>query len=189
MQNSLIFFFHIYFSLQKMPRYVAPNARPDERIEQVNSARGRNQYRHLIVVGNTSKYIGDEERDSATNVTHKWLVYIATKAAVPIDKIVSKVRFFLHESYRPNDIVEVLSAPFQIAKRGWGEFPLRVQLYFHPHLHQKPIQILHNLVLDKKHSGLQTMGMCFGRCVDMNRLNIFFFFYILQEPKLLSSFG
>lgn len=143
--------------LQKIPRYVAPNA-PDKRIEQVNSARGRNQYRHLIVVGNTSKYIGDEERDSNSNVTHKWLVYIATKTTVPIDKIVCKVRFFLHESYRPNDLVEVLSPPFQIAKRGWGEFPLRVQLFFHPHLQQKPIQILHNLVLDKKHSGLQTMG-------------------------------
>lgn len=147
-----------FSSLQKVPRYIAPTMSTTNRIEQVNSARGRNQFRHLIVVGNTSKFIGDEEKDSATNVTHKWLVYISAKTSIPIEKIVSKARFFLHESYRPNDIVEVQSPPFQIAKRGWGEFPLRVQLYFHSHLQQKPIQILHNLVLDKKHSGLQTMG-------------------------------
>lgn len=48
--------------------------------------------------------------------------------------------------------------PFQISKRGWGEFPIRVQLYFHAHLIQKPLQIFHTLVLDKKHTGLQTMG-------------------------------
>lgn len=45
-----------------------------------------------------------------------------------------------------------------MAKRGWGEFPIRVQLHFHEHLLQKPLQIIHTLVLDKKHSGLQTMG-------------------------------
>lgn len=50
------------------------------------------------------------------------------------------------------------SPPFKLAKRGWGEFPIRVQLHFHDHLLQKPLQIVHTLVLDKKHSGLQTMG-------------------------------
>lgn len=50
------------------------------------------------------------------------------------------------------------SPPFKLAKRGWGEFPIRVQLHFHEHLLQKPLQIFHTLVLDKKHSGLQTMG-------------------------------
>lgn len=91
-------------------------------------------------------------------MTHKWLVYVATKTSLPIEKIISKVRFFLHESYQPNDIIEVASPPFQLAKRGWGEFTLRLQLYFHAYLQQKPIQIFHNLVLDKRHTGLQTMG-------------------------------
>lgn len=51
------------------------------------------------------------------------------------------------------------SPPFQITKRGWGEFPVRVQLYFHSHLMQKPLQICHTLILDKKHTGMQTMGL------------------------------
>lgn len=50
------------------------------------------------------------------------------------------------------------SPPFKLAKRGWGEFPVRAQLHFHEHLLQKPLQIFHTLVLDKRHSGLQTMG-------------------------------
>lgn len=54
------------------------------------------------------------------------------------------------------------SPPFQITKRGWGEFPVRVQLYFHEHLGQKPLQIFHTIILDKKHTGLQTMGEFFG---------------------------
>lgn len=50
------------------------------------------------------------------------------------------------------------SPPFQISRRGWGEFPIRVQLYFHERINQKPLQIYHNLILDKKMTGLQTMG-------------------------------
>lgn len=142
----------------KKPRYVAPSTSMQQ-IPQINSARGRNQYRHLLVVGNTSKYIGDEEAELATSVTHKWLVYVAAKTAIPVEKIVDRVRFFLHESYKPNDVVDVTSPPYQLAKRGWGEFPIRVQLHFHEHLLQKPLQIYHMLVLDKKHTGLQTMGM------------------------------
>lgn len=62
------------------------------------------------------------------------------------------------------DLFDVFSAcgssypPFQLSKRGWGEFPVRIQLFFHDHLGQKPLQIFHTLVLDKKRTGLQSMG-------------------------------
>ncbi|KAJ6642351.1 YEATS domain-containing protein 2 [Pseudolycoriella hygida] len=139
----------------KIPRYISPK-KSDIQIEKINSSRGRNQTSHLIVVGNTSRYIGDEKWEK--EVTHKWLVYIKTKTSVEIENLVVKVRFFLHPSYQPNDVIEVDSPPFQIARRGWGEFPIRVQLYFHKHINQKPLQIVHNLKLDKKLTGLQTMG-------------------------------
>lgn len=80
------------------------------------------------------------------------------KTATPIEQIVAKVRFYLHESYKPNDIVEITSPPFHLSKRGWGEFPVRLILYFHPHIQEKPMQLFHNLLLDKKHTGLQTIG-------------------------------
>lgn len=67
--------------------------------------RGSNQTKHLIVVGNTSKYIGMEDPSDST--THKWLIYIISKSKIPIEKIVYKARFFLHSSYNPNDIIDV----------------------------------------------------------------------------------
>lgn len=116
----------------KKPRYVAPSS-SSQTIPQINSARGRNHYRHLLVVGkfnssifkrhlmkfysvdvlmvrfkgNTSKYIGDEEAGLSTNVTHKWLVYVTAKTEIPVEKIVKSVRFFLHESYKPNHVADV----------------------------------------------------------------------------------
>lgn len=60
-----------------------------------------------IPKGNVSKYIGDEEAGLSTSVTHKWVIYVAAKTAVPVERIVSRARFFLHESYKPNDVVEV----------------------------------------------------------------------------------
>lgn len=139
----------------KVPRYIPPIEKPVN-IPSLNSSRHRNQTRHLIVVGNTSKYIGNEK--SKDGVTHKWLVYIKTKTDIPLEAFVKKVRFFLHPSYKPNDVVEVQSPPFQLSRRGWGEFPIRIQLYFDAKTQQKPLQVYHNLVLDRRMTGLQTMG-------------------------------
>uniref|UniRef100_A0A1A9WFY5 YEATS domain-containing protein n=1 Tax=Glossina brevipalpis TaxID=37001 RepID=A0A1A9WFY5_9MUSC len=129
----------------------------------LNAARLNNKIKHLIVVGNISKYIGDEtEQDrkpTSHNLTHKWLVYVQAKESrTPLENYIKKVRFFLHQSYRPNDVVDVRFPPFQVARRGWGEFPIRVQLFFHASYYQKPVQLLHNIVLDKTLSGLQTLG-------------------------------
>lgn len=139
----------------KVPRYIPPIEKPLD-IPSLNSSRHRNQTRHLIVVGNTSKYIGNEK--SKDGVTHKWLVYIKTKTDIPLETFVKKVRFFLHPSYKPNNIVEVQNPPFQLSRRGWGEFPIRIQLYFDAATQQKPLQVFHNLVLDRRMTGLQTMG-------------------------------
>lgn len=90
----------------KVPRYISPT-KIDRQFDKINTARGRNQSRHLIAVGNTSKYIGDDSTQQG-GVTHKWLVYVRTKTdEASVEEIVAKVRFFLHPSYRPNDVVEV----------------------------------------------------------------------------------
>lgn len=75
-------------------------------ISSLNSARCSNQTKHLIVVGNTSKYINLE--DPSDSSTHKWLIYVQSKTSIPIENFVSKVRFYLHPSYSPNDIVEIV---------------------------------------------------------------------------------
>lgn len=139
---------------KKIPRYVPPkNAIP----EAPGPSRGhRNKIRKRIIVGNISKWIPPEWREDKTS--HKWTVYVrGSKEEADIGGYVAKVRFLLDPSYRPNDVVEVSSSPFHLSRRGWGEFPLRVQLHFKNSLN-KPIDIIHPLKLDRTFTGLQTLG-------------------------------
>lgn len=48
--------------------------------------------------------------------------------------------------------------PFHLSRRGWGEFPVRVQIFFHCSLN-KPVDIIHNLKLDRTYTGRQTLGI------------------------------
>ncbi|KAL6082033.1 hypothetical protein STEG23_029418, partial [Scotinomys teguina] len=47
--------------------------------------------------------------------------------------------------------------PFHLTRRGWGEFPVRVQVHFKDS-QNKRIDIIHNLKLDRTYTGLQTLG-------------------------------
>ena len=111
-----------------------------------------------VIVGNTSKYIPMEKREANDKSTHKWMVYVRGPPNEPhLDKFIKKVWFFLHPSYRPNDIVEVSKQPFHLTRRGWGEFPIRVQLHFLDQ-RNKRVDIIHELKLDRTYTGLQTLG-------------------------------
>ncbi|EEC14279.1 yeats2, putative [Ixodes scapularis] len=112
-----------------------------------------------VIVGNVSKYISSEKRDPTDHATHKWMVYVRCPPGEPeIASVVRKVRFFLHPSYRPNDLVEVTEAPFQLVRKGWGEFPLRVQLHFRERWN-KPVDVIHSLKVG-------------GGVSSMNRLHV-----------------
>ncbi|XP_027717599.1 YEATS domain-containing protein 2 isoform X1 [Vombatus ursinus] len=111
-----------------------------------------------IVVGNVSKYIPPDKREDNDQSTHKWMVYVRGSRREPsINHFVKKVWFFLHPSYKPNDLVEVREPPFHLTRRGWGEFPVRVQVHFKDN-QNKRIDIIHNLKLDRTYTGLQTLG-------------------------------
>ncbi|KAK1879435.1 YEATS domain containing protein 2 [Dissostichus eleginoides] len=111
-----------------------------------------------IVVGNVSRYIPPDKREENDQSTHKWMVYVRGSRREPsIDHFVKKVWFFLHPSYKPNDLVEVSEAPFHLTRRGWGEFPVRIQIHFNDP-RNKRIDIIHQLKLDRTYTGLQTLG-------------------------------
>lgn len=130
--------------------------RTQENPTTVRGIRYKNKIR--VIVGNVSKYISSDKRDPNDHSTHKWMVYVRCPPGDPdISSLVHKVRFFLHPSYRPNDLVEVTEAPFHLVRKGWGEFPLRVQLHFRDRWN-KPVDVIHNLKLDKTYTGLQTLG-------------------------------
>uniref|UniRef100_A0A8D2ZGV7 YEATS domain-containing protein 2 n=1 Tax=Scophthalmus maximus TaxID=52904 RepID=A0A8D2ZGV7_SCOMX len=98
-----------------------------------------------IVVGNVSKYIPPDKREENDQSTHKWMVYVRGSRREPsIDHFVKKVWFFLHPSYKPNDLVEVSEPHFHLTRRGWGEFPVRIQIHFKDP-RNKRIDIIHQL--------------------------------------------
>uniref|UniRef100_A0A8B9MYU7 YEATS domain-containing protein 2 n=1 Tax=Accipiter nisus TaxID=211598 RepID=A0A8B9MYU7_9AVES len=124
----------------------------------LNDETSRLYVKKTIVVGNVSKYIPPDKREENDQSTHKWMVYVRGSRREPsINHFVKKVWFFLHPSYKPNDLVEVREPPFHLTRRGWGEFPVRVQIHFKD-TQNKRIDIIHNLKLDRTYTGLQTLG-------------------------------
>lgn len=110
-----------------------------------------------LIVGNTSQFIDPKVRGSDGS-THKWMMYVrGPSGEADISGFVKYVIFFLHPSYHPNDIVKVTRPPFHLTRLGWGEFPVRVQLEF-TDSRNKPVDVIHNLVLDRTHTGQQTLG-------------------------------
>ena len=111
-----------------------------------------------LIVGNTSQFLDPSARSTIDGSTHKWMVYVRGPGKqADISSFVKAVRFFLHPSYHPNDIIRVSKPPFHLTRYGWGEFPVRVQLEFTDKVN-KHVDIIHKLVLDRTHTGHQTLG-------------------------------
>ncbi|CAO3643196.1 unnamed protein product [Mucor hiemalis] len=86
-----------------------------------------------IIVGNVSKFLNPEGRDpELKQFTHKWMIYVVEppQSKQEVSAFITGVRFHLHPSYKPHDVVDVTEAPFKLTRLGWGEFPIRVQLFF-----------------------------------------------------------
>lgn len=76
----------------------------------------------------------------------------------PVGAFITCVRFHLHPSYKPNDVVDVTESPFKLTRFGWGEFPIRIQLFFVDKKRNKAVDLIHHLKLDNSHSGKQLLG-------------------------------
>lgn len=115
-----------------------------------------------IIVGNTSKHLKREcsenpDQRASDKATHKWMVYVRGITDDDISKFVKKVRFHLDSSYKPNDVLEVSEHPFQITRRGWAPFVIRVQLFFKDQ-RNKPVSVFHQIKLDQNNTGKETLG-------------------------------
>ncbi|CAG8516136.1 5477_t:CDS:2 [Diversispora eburnea] len=129
-----------------------------------------------IVVGNVSKWIAPEKRDpKLQKYTHKWMVYVTGPPHdLDITSFIQRVRYFLHPSYRPLDIVDVTESPFQLIRYGWGEFPIKIQLNF-VDKKNKPVYVIHELKLDDTHSGKQILGKERAFDIELDRNTQFIF--------------
>ncbi|XP_054272737.1 uncharacterized protein LOC128993011 [Macrosteles quadrilineatus] len=134
------------------PQYIPPKipGNPQEN----SSVRGNTKMHMRVLIGNVAKQI---EQDGNFNpATHKWMVYVrSAPGSLAVDEQVSKVHFFLHPSYKPNDVITIYKPPFTLNRRGWGEFPMRVQLHF-KNSSNKPADIIHHLKLNGARSGHHT---------------------------------
>ncbi len=135
-----------------VPRYVPPK---EKELDEVSDPRNsRHKVKRRLIVGNVSKWIECDQRED--NATHKWLMYVRGDRDSPdVSDVVTKVKFMIHPSYYPHDLVEVSQPPFHLSRRGWGEFKARVQIHFK---HDPPVDVLHQLTLDRTYTGLQTLG-------------------------------
>ncbi|KAI9346527.1 yeats family-domain-containing protein [Obelidium mucronatum] len=110
-----------------------------------------------IVVGNVSRYIPEEKR-KLPKFEYKWMIYVQGPPTNPdVTPFISRVRFHLHPDYRPNDVIDVSSPPFQVTRYGWGEFPVRVRLFF-VDPRNKTMDLMYSIKLDRTMSGRQTLG-------------------------------
>lgn len=70
------------------------------------------QYEVKICVGNVSKFVlnvssNEMQQQEQQQPTYKWMVYIRSPQCSRLENYIKKVIFFLHSSYKPNDIVEI----------------------------------------------------------------------------------
>ena len=102
-----------------------------------------------VIIGTTSQCL---PASSGTKDTHKWSIYVKCPNPDPrqpneISTFVRAVKFYLHPSLKPNDVVKCDAPPFFINNTGWGEFPVRIRLYFWDDEMNKPVDLIHQLTL------------------------------------------
>lgn len=74
--------------------------------EICDSIRNRKKTKYRVVIGNISKWMPSESPED--NSTHKWMVYVrGAKDSPSVSHFIQKVVFYLHPSYKPNDIIEL----------------------------------------------------------------------------------
>jgi len=116
---------------EDLPGYVAPLARQIDSTDVMAEPRSGlgPKVKRRFVIGNVSKWIECSEREDSS--THKWMLYVrGCKDQPDVSDVVKKVRFFIHQTYAPNNVIDVSAKPFHLIRRGWGEFPARIQIHF-----------------------------------------------------------
>lgn len=74
--------------------------------EIFDSIRNRKKTKYRVVIGNISKWMPSDSQED--NSTHKWMIYVrGSKDAPSVSHFIQKVVFYLHPSYKPNDVIEL----------------------------------------------------------------------------------
>ncbi|XP_075988540.1 YEATS domain containing 2 homolog D12 [Anticarsia gemmatalis] len=140
---------------KKIPRQIDPKATNVVTLDEVT--RNKMKYRYRIVIGNTSKYAPPASR--ADRSTHKWLLYVRGPPGAPdLAPLVTAVTVRLHHSYAPHHTVHIDKPPYHVSRRGWGEFPAKIELHFALPHRNRPATVEHTIKLDRNYTGMQILG-------------------------------
>eukprot|EP00995_Heteronema_vittatum_P001195 NODE_1168_length_1048_cov_242.856857_g804_i0.p1 GENE.NODE_1168_length_1048_cov_242.856857_g804_i0~~NODE_1168_length_1048_cov_242.856857_g804_i0.p1 ORF type:complete len:262 (-),score=74.04 NODE_1168_length_1048_cov_242.856857_g804_i0:89-874(-) len=83
---------------------------------------------------------GDDQR------THKWTAYVRGPNNEDISYFVQKVQFELHPSFE-DQVKTVEKPPYEISENGWGEFEMKIRVFFGEPCAEGPVQVTHYLKL------------------------------------------
>ncbi|CAH0599894.1 unnamed protein product [Chrysodeixis includens] len=140
---------------KKVPRHLEPKPTNVLTLDEVT--RNKTKYRYRIVIGNTSKFAPPASRMDRS--THKWLLYV--RGAPPradLSRVLTAVSVRLHHSYAPHHTVHIDKPPYHVSRRGWGEFPAKIELHFALPERNRPATVEHTIKLDRNYTGLQMLG-------------------------------
>lgn len=175
-------------SRKLLPTSLAPHS---ARIDQLES---RFYQRKRVLIGNVAKsinflsgtgydtqleaFLGDPIKAKNTPPSHQWKVYVRlassgekdsiSSSVIEIWSFVKSVRFILHPSYHPFDKIELFEPPFELVRLGWGEFPVKVELFFWDE-RNRPAEFVHFLRLRHSTSGRYSGGAEQIYDVDLDR--------------------
>lgn len=103
----------------------------------VETLHSRYYIRKRIIIGNIARHLDNvedlNEVEAATRQipTHEWRLFIRPyDRHDDIEGYIERVRFHLHPSYAPNDVIDISGKPFELRMTGWGEFPARLEVFF-----------------------------------------------------------
>ena len=77
-----------------------------------------------IAYGSVAFYLGKKADEYKT---HQWTLYVRGPNSEDLSGVISKVVFQLHASFA-QPIREILSPPFEVTERGWGEFEAQIRI-------------------------------------------------------------
>jgi len=102
-----------------------------------------------FVVGSVAQWLG---KKADPNRTHKWTCYVRGPANEDLSYFIRKVVFQLHSSFeKPKR--DISRNPFEVVEYGWGEFEIRIRIYFQDQ-QEKSIELFHHLKLFHSDGGV-----------------------------------
>lgn len=98
-----------------------------------------------IVYGTEATLLSKSKTESTGKNTHAWKAYVRGAYNEDISHLIEKVVFFLDPSFESPERV-ITEPPFQIEEEGWGEFEIKIGVYFQDPS-ENPILLRHLLRL------------------------------------------